>query len=62
MPKPETNRRRIVACLEAEGWISIGGGDHENFVKPGQRMIQVPRHREVSTGVAWSIARAAGWQ
>jgi hypothetical protein len=42
MPKLETNRRRIVTRLKGEGWISIGGGDHENFVKPGQRMIQVP--------------------
>ncbi len=61
MPRPETKRRKIVARLEAEGWSNIGGGEHDNFVKAGHRMIQVPRHRELSVGVARSIARAAGW-
>lgn len=62
MPKFEDNRRKVVARLLAEGWSSVGGGDHENFVKPGERMIQVPRHRTLSKGVARSIARAAGWK
>ncbi len=62
MPMPETNRRKIVARLEVEGWTNIGGGEHDNFVKAGQRMIQVPRHRELSVGVARSIAKAAGWR
>lgn len=62
MPKFEDNRRKIIARLLAEGWTSIGGGAHENFVKAGHRMIQVPRHRTVSQGVAQSIAKAAGWR
>lgn len=63
MPKPETNTRRIVARLEAEGWTNIGGGRHDRFVNPMHpgAMIIVPRHKEVSPGVARSIAKAAGW-
>lgn len=61
MPKPITNRRQIVKRLEAEGWTSVGGGEHENFEKAGHRQIQVPRHRELSPGVARFIAKAAGW-
>ena len=64
MPKPETNTRKIVAKLMAEGWRDIGGGSHDRFIhaeKPGV-MITVPRHRELSPGTARSIAKAAGWQ
>ncbi len=63
MPDIETNSRKIVRRLEREGWVTKGGGEHAVFKhpeKPGQR-IQVPRHKEVSIGVARSIARVAGW-
>jgi predicted RNA binding protein YcfA (HicA-like mRNA interferase family) len=62
MPKFEDDRRKIIARLEAEGWSNIGGGEHDNFVKEGQRKIQVPRHKTVTPGVARSIAKAAGWK
>lgn len=62
MTKPITNRREIVKTLEAQGWTNIGGGEHDNFEKPGHRLIQVPRHRELSLGVARSIAKQAGWK
>jgi predicted RNA binding protein YcfA (HicA-like mRNA interferase family) len=61
--KLETNTRKIIARLQREGWINIGGGGHDRFVNdthPGV-MITVPRHKEVSLGVARSIAKAAGW-
>ena len=48
----------------AEGWLDIGGGSHDRFIhdnKPGV-MITVPRHRELSSGTARSIAKAAGWK
>jgi predicted RNA binding protein YcfA (HicA-like mRNA interferase family) len=63
MPKPETNTRKIIARLLAEGWQSIGGGSHDRFVHPGKigTMITVPRHRELTPGTARSIAKAAGW-
>lgn len=42
--------------------MNVGGGEHDNFVKEGQRKIQVPRHKTVTPGVARSIAKAAGWK
>ena len=51
MPNFEDDRRKIVSRLEQEGWENIGGKEHDNFVKDGHRMIQVPRHRTVSKGV-----------
>ena len=60
----ETHTRKIVARLEREGWINTGGGKHDKFEHenhPGLTLI-VPRHREVSPGVARDIAKKAGWQ
>ncbi len=62
MPKAEDDRHKIVAHLEKDGWKNIGGANHDVFIKPGLRPIQVPRHRTVSPGVARMIAKAAGWQ
>lgn len=62
MPQFETNTRKIIARLERDGWVNQGGGRHDIFRhsdKPG--VIVVPRHREVSPGVARSIAKSAGW-
>jgi predicted RNA binding protein YcfA (HicA-like mRNA interferase family) len=62
LAKPETNRSKIVARLEAEGWKNEGGGVHDKFTKPGMAYpALVPRHRTLSPGVARSIAKAAGW-
>jgi predicted RNA binding protein YcfA (HicA-like mRNA interferase family) len=59
----ETNTRRIVARLLREGWTKIGGGSHDKFANPTRPevLIIVPRHREVSPGVARDIAKKAGW-
>jgi predicted RNA binding protein YcfA (HicA-like mRNA interferase family) len=62
MPAVETKTRKVVARLLREGWRRQTGGSHDKFEhenKPG--MIVVPRHRELSPGVARSIARLAGW-
>jgi predicted transcriptional regulator/predicted RNA binding protein YcfA (HicA-like mRNA interferase family) len=59
----ETNTRKIVARLEREGWRKVGGRKHDRFehpARPGVRII-VPRHRELSIGVARGIAKDAGW-
>ena len=62
MAKPETDRRKIVVRLEAEGWTNQGGGDHDKFTRPDKAYpVIVPRHRTLSPGVARSIAKAAGW-
>ena len=64
MPKPETNTRKIVVKLLAEGWRHVGGGSHDRFIHDNKSgvMITVPRHRELSPGTARSIAKAAGWK
>ena len=63
MSKVETNTRKIVARLEKEGWANIGGANHDRVVndRRPEEMIVVPRHKELTPGVARSIAKAAGW-
>lgn len=63
MPTFETNARKIIARLTLDGWQGVEGGNHTIYKhpdKPGR--IIVPRHREVSPGVARSIAKVAGWK
>jgi predicted RNA binding protein YcfA (HicA-like mRNA interferase family) len=63
VPKIETRSRDIVARLKRDGWVEIGGTRHAQFThaaRPGV-LIVVPRHREVSPGVARSIAKLAEW-
>jgi predicted RNA binding protein YcfA (HicA-like mRNA interferase family) len=59
----ETNTRKIIARLEREGWIISHGGRHDKFDHPADPNITLilPRHREVSLGVARDIAKKAGW-
>lgn len=59
----ETNTRKIVGRLQAEGWVKEPGGKHDKFTHPDKPeiLIVVPRHREQSPGVARSIAKSAGW-
>lgn len=62
MPKPETNRAKIVDRLVGEGWENQGGGGHDKYThRDFSRPAIVPRHRTLSPGVARDIARAAGW-
>ena len=59
----ETNTRKIIARLEREGWRNVGGGRHDQFehVESPNVLLIVPRHRDVSFGVARDIAIKAGW-
>ena len=62
--KLETDRSRIIARLESEGWVSEGGAKHDKFAnpaKPGVK-IMIPRHKTLTPGVARNIASAAGWR
>jgi predicted RNA binding protein YcfA (HicA-like mRNA interferase family) len=63
MPKVEINRNRIVSRLIQEEWKLVRhGAEHDIYRKSGEsRVISVPRHRELSPGVARQIARTAGW-
>ena len=58
----KTNRNKVVARLERDGWVGRHGGDHDVYkhpTRPGR--IVVPRHRTLSPGVARVIAKVAGW-
>jgi predicted RNA binding protein YcfA (HicA-like mRNA interferase family) len=59
----ETNARKITARLEREGWIKAQGGRHDKYEHPKfpDVALIVPRHRELSPGVARDIAKKAGW-
>ena len=59
----ETNTRKITARLKREGWKIIHGGRHDKYERPARPEITliVPRHREVSSGVARDIAQKAEW-
>ncbi|MGI9425320.1 MAG: type II toxin-antitoxin system HicA family toxin [Hyphomicrobiaceae bacterium] len=58
----DTNRRKIVRRLRQEGWEDAGGTKHDIFRHPDRPgRVVVPRHRELSTGVARNIAEIAGW-
>jgi predicted RNA binding protein YcfA (HicA-like mRNA interferase family) len=63
MPAVETKTRKITSRLEQEGWTVEHGKEHDIYRNPafhGVRIV-VPRHRELSTGVARGIARLAKW-
>lgn len=59
----ESNTRKIVARLKADGWVEVGGTKHDKFEHPDRPdvLLVVPRHKEQSPGVARSIAKLAGW-
>ena len=57
----ETNTAKIKSRLERDGWELAGGTKHDKYRKSGHPPVMVPRHRSVTTGVARSIAKAAGW-
>lgn len=62
MAKLETGRSRIVSRLEREGWeLARHGGGHDVYRHAQKGVVIVPRHRELSPGVARAIAKAAGW-
>ncbi|MEX2318584.1 MAG: type II toxin-antitoxin system HicA family toxin [Bauldia sp.] len=53
-----------MARLRREGWeLMRHGGEHDVYRKAGRLgTISLPRHREISRGVARTIAKAADWQ
>jgi predicted RNA binding protein YcfA (HicA-like mRNA interferase family) len=59
----ETKKRKVVNRLKADGGIIIAGGEHDKYEHPELpgMLIVIPRHTELSAGVARSIAKQAGW-
>jgi len=46
----------------SRGWVLVRhGGGHDVYRHAQKGVVIVPRHRELSPGVARSIAKAAGW-
>jgi predicted RNA binding protein YcfA (HicA-like mRNA interferase family) len=59
----ELNRKKLVSRLEREGWRNVDGTKHDKFRHPARiGTVVVPRHRELSKGVAREIAEIAGWE
>jgi len=59
----ETKTTKIRKRLEKEGWFLARHGGGHDIYRHGEidGIITLPRHREVSPGVARSIAKKAGW-
>ena len=59
----EINTRKITARLIREGWVKAPGSKHDKFdhANHPEKTLIVPRHREVSPGVARDIAKKVGW-
>ena len=59
----ETNRRRARRRLERDGWyLYRHGSSHDVYRHPRIKgIVTLPRHRTLSTGVANTIAKKAGW-
>ena len=59
----ETDRAKIVRCLERDGWVARHGGKHDVYTNPAKPEVSivVPRHRTLSGGVARGITKDAGW-
>lgn len=56
------NSKDIIRKLEAEGWLLVSSrGSHHKFRKGGRTLIVPHPKKDLPTGTARSIARAAGW-
>lgn len=60
----ERDSRKIMRRLEFEGWVLVKtGGSHHKFKHPARKYHIVVAHpvKDIPTGTARPIARAAGW-
>ena len=56
-------RRDVLKKLLDAGFSIIrDDGSHTNLWKPGSRVIQVPRHREINENTARQLLKDAGLQ
>ena len=54
-------RRDLIKALEQAGYTVLRDtGNHTVYHKPGQRRIEIPRHKEVNELTARQILRDAG--
>jgi len=61
--KPETDSKKIVKRLLAEGWVEVSSkGSHHKFRAPDGRTVIVPHpKKDLPVGTAAAIAKSAGW-
>lgn len=58
----ERNSRKILQRLQKEGWtLARTSGSHHQFTKDGQTLTVPHPKKDLPTGTARAIARAAGW-
>jgi predicted RNA binding protein YcfA (HicA-like mRNA interferase family) len=60
----ERDSRRIIRRLESEGWLLVKtSGSHHKFKHPDRthHIVVVHPAKDIPTGTARAIARAAGW-
>ena len=58
----ETSTAKIIKRLKQDGWwLERNGKEHDIYRHSEKGEVQVPRHRNLSAGVARSIAKKAGW-
>jgi predicted RNA binding protein YcfA (HicA-like mRNA interferase family) len=63
-PELERDSRRIIRRLESEGWQLVKmGGSHHKFKHPSRKhhIVVVHPAKDLPTGTARAIAKAAGW-
>ncbi|MFN3313729.1 MAG: type II toxin-antitoxin system HicA family toxin [Hyphomonas sp.] len=62
MRMAERNSRKIIQRLQKEGWTLIRtSGSHHQFSKDGLTLTVPHPKKDLPTGTARAIARAAGW-
>jgi predicted RNA binding protein YcfA (HicA-like mRNA interferase family) len=60
----ERDSRRIIRRLVSEGWVLVKtSGSHHKFKHPDHRhhIVVVHPAKDIPTGTARAIAKAAGW-
>jgi predicted RNA binding protein YcfA (HicA-like mRNA interferase family) len=58
----ERDSKRIVKRLQTEGWELIAvKGSHHKFRKDGRTVIVPHPKKDLPSGTAQNIAKAAGW-
>ena len=63
-PELERDSRRIIRRLESEGWVLVkASGSHHKFKHRNRKhhIVVVHPAKDLPTGTARAIAKAAGW-
>jgi predicted RNA binding protein YcfA (HicA-like mRNA interferase family) len=55
-----TKRRDVVRLLEKNGFVNVGGANHDRYVHSDGRWTEVARHTEIPKFVFAKIRKQAG--